>query len=60
MLDSPENLFYTFGIYSWSRTTGTEDKYAERDLPWTEVEIFSRIRDFIIKRVPLRYLPSPV
>lgn len=55
MLDRPENLFYTFGIYSWSRTTGTEDKYAEKDLLWTEVEIFSRIRDFILKRVPLRY-----
>jgi len=55
LLDSPQNLVGTFGIYSWANTIGEGINLQGRQ--WNEVEIFSRIRDFILKRVPLRYYP---
>ncbi|MBX8643920.1 MAG: hypothetical protein KIY12_04255, partial [Thermoplasmata archaeon] len=59
LLDAPENMEGTFGIYSWANTSGGEETAAAlQGHPWTETEIFSRTRDFILKRVPLRHYPS--
>jgi len=56
-IDLPARMNGTFGIYHWAETTGEDTMLVPRGQPLTEVQIFTKIRDFIVMCRPLHNFP---